>query len=172
MFGDQYIYCSVGDLHTKGKAKEQDTNRYIDVEFKFPLQHELAQAISKPMAKHLYKKAGEGYAPDSTIGDVNIPLDLGAQRVDLKDHAEMPSLAVIASAVIKKIWAKKTDGGEWEMRFTCSFPLGDTTAAVELMKRVKAGVWIQMGAEQPEMKGMEANEPADPADIEVGPAPA
>jgi hypothetical protein len=176
MFGDQFIYCSVDVLHVKAKAKEQDTNRYIEVGFSVPLTQELAAAISKPMAKHLYSKQGGEFQPDKTLGDSSYLLNLGAQRIELKDHAELKVIGVIPSASIKKVWANKTQGGEWEISFTCSFPLGDLTAATELMKRVKAGVWMQMAEQSPEMKGMEPdNEPAEPADTEPAesaPAPA
>lgn len=150
MFGKENQYGKVAGFNVRVKdEREKDLNHLVEVTFELPLTFELADEISPAIAKDLYDKVKGEWIAKPEISTLGMNLAPETQLMTVRTHPDLDPEVRIAGVQLRKIVAKKAEGGAWLLAFTTTWTLGDPKEAITMIQRLKQGVYLTFVVQEP-----------------------
>lgn len=149
MFGTKNVYAMVVGFTVRVKdEREKDRNHLIETTFEVPLTPELAEEILPAMAGDLFDADGTP-RPELLEAAFQIPVD--PQLLDIRNHPDLDPDVHLDGVTIRKVKAKKGDGGTWLLLFTCTWVMAEPSAAITMIQRLKLGVYLSFQVQEPKL---------------------
>jgi hypothetical protein len=173
MFGRSNVYAMVTAFGVRVKdEREQDRNHLVETTFQVPLTFDLAEEILPAMAHDLFSDNGTEMVPRPEIQEAAFNLPLDPQLLQIRNHPDLEPDVKLDGVTVRKIKAKKADGGSWLLVFTCTWVMGDPASAITMIQRLKLGVYLSFQVQEPKLDLQPPDETVDGEVVGSGPKPA
>lgn len=152
MFGRSNVYAMVTGFSVRVKdEREKDRNHLVETTFEVPLTYDLAEEILPAMAHDLFTDNGKDMVPRQELQEATFSLPVDTQLLQIRNHPDLDPEVKLQGVTIRKVKAKKADGGAWLLLFTCGWVLGEPAAAITMIQRLKLGVYLSFQAQEPKL---------------------
>lgn len=161
MFGSKNVYAMVTGFTVRVKdEREKDRNHLVETTFEVPLTPDLAEEILPAMVADLFLDNGKELVPRPELAEAAFNLIPETQLLQIRNHPDLDPEVKLDGVTIRKVKAKKGDGGAWLLLFTCSWVLGDPATAITMIQRLKLGVYLSFTVQEPKLP-LEADQVVD-----------
>ncbi len=150
-FGSEQ-YAKVDKFGVRAKdERENDRNHLVETTFEINLTHELADEILPAAAKDLYNLVKGQQIPKPEVKQLTFDIAPDKQLLTVRTHPDLEPVFQVAGVTLRKIVAKKTDGGQFVLIFTTTWQLGLDNEAMTMIRALKSGVYLTFQVQQPDM---------------------
>jgi len=165
MFGKENQYAMVSGFGVRVKdEREKDRNHIIESNFEVALTHDLADQIMPAMARDLFQEVAGQWEPKPEIQVAGFNLAPETQTMVVREHPELDPLFKTEGVGIRRVQAKKSDGGTWILTFTTSWVMTDAVQATAIIRSLKSGVYLTFAVQAPKLDFEEGQQPQGEGD--------
>lgn len=165
MFGKENQYATVSGFGVRVKdEREQDRNHVIDAAFEVALTYELADLIMPALARDLFQEVAGQWEPKPEIQVAGFNLAPETQTMVVREHPELDPLFKTEGVGIRKVQAKKSEGGTWILTFATSWVMTDSMQATAIIRSLKSGVYLTFAVQAPKLDFEDGQQPQGEGD--------
>lgn len=169
MFGRSDVFATVHGFNVRVKdEREQDKNHLIEAGFEVPLTFEMMDEISPAIARDLFDTIKGEHVARPELNGADLNLSPETQILTMKTHPELDAVVKISGVNLRRIKAKKAEGGSWLLLFTATWTLADPHEAVVMIERLKQGVYLTLAIQAPKLDLQPEAAGESTADVDQG----